>query len=72
MKFKFAPKGDYHPQQIIKIGGQTYTVESVAHTGTKLEATTYFRKGYKGVRRYERILVVLTDEPPIAEVTSEV
>ena len=72
MKWKFAPKGDYHPQQVINIYGQTYMVESVAHTGTKLEATTYSCKGYKGVRRYERILVVLTDEPPITEVTSEV
>jgi len=68
VKFKFAPKGDYHPQQIIKIGGQEYMVHSVAHTGTKLEATTHFRKGYKGVRRMERILVILTDEPNIEEI----
>jgi len=68
MKFKFAPKGDYHPQQIIKIAGQEYMVTAVAHTGTKLEATTYFRKGYKGVRKMERILVILTDEPNIEEI----
>jgi len=68
VKFKFAPKGDYRPQQIIEIGGQEYMVHSVAHTGTELEATTYFRKGYKGVRRMERILVILTDEPNIEEI----
>jgi len=68
VKFKFAPKGDYHPQQIIEIGGQEYMVAAVAHTGTKLEATTHFRKGYKGVRRMERILVILTDEPNIEEI----
>lgn len=71
MKFKFAPKGDYRPQQVIKVNGQEWTVESVSHTGKDLLATTPF-KGYKNMPKFERILVILTDEPPIVEVTDEV
>jgi len=54
MKFKFAPKGDYHPQQV---------VEAVAHTGRNLIARTP-----DGAPRFERILVVLTDAKPIEEI----
>lgn len=62
MKFKFAPKGDYRPQQIITIAGVEYMVESVAHTGRSLIAVTH------KAARFERINVILTDEPPIEEV----
>jgi len=63
MKFKFAPKGDYHPQQPIKINGEPWVVEAVAHTGRNLIARTP-----DDAPRFERILVVLTDAKPIEEI----
>jgi len=67
VKFKFTPRGEYHPQQIIQIAGKDWMVESVAHTGRSLTAITPF-KGYKNMAKFERILVVLTDSPPIEEI----
>lgn len=63
MKFKFAPKGDYKPEQLIEIAGSSYRIESVERSGKNLIAV--------GITRPERILVVLTDEQPIQEITSE-
>ena len=67
MKFKFAPKGDYKLGQPIFIGGVEYTVETMELTGRQLTATTPFR-GYKNMPKFERIVVILTDEPPIVEI----
>ena len=64
MKFKFAPKGDYHPQQIITIAGEHFMVAEVAHTGRSLTAVTY------KANKHERVLVILTDAPPIKEITA--
>lgn len=66
MKFKFAPKGDYLPQQIITINGVEWMVESVSHTRRSLFASTPFM-GYKDMPKFERIQVILADEPSIAE-----
>ncbi len=62
MKFKFAPKGDYHPQQPITINGEPWVVESVYHTGRNLIAHTP-----DDAPKFERILVILTDAKPIKE-----
>lgn len=69
MKFKFAPKGDYLPQQIITINGVEWMVESVSHTRRSLFASTPFR-GYKDMPKFERIQAILTDESSIAEVVA--
>ena len=60
MKFKFAPKGDYRPQQLITIEGDEYMVEAVYHTGNLIAV--------KQAPGFERITVVVTDEPPIEEI----
>jgi hypothetical protein len=61
MKFKFAPKGEYRPRQLINIAGVEYMVTSVAHTGRSLEAKTT-------ASPFTRINVILTDAKPIEEV----
>ena len=68
MKFKFAPKGDYLPQQIITINGVEWMVESVSHTGRSLFACTPSIGG-KDMPKFERIQVTLTDEPSIEGIT---
>jgi len=67
MKFKFAPKGDYHPGQTIVIEGKPWTIDSVSHTGRNLEVTTPFN-GYTNMPKFERMLVILTDAKPIVEI----
>jgi len=60
MKFKFAPKGAYHPGQPIIVEGIEYVVEHMSDTGHSLTARTLRNP-------VRRILVVLTDEPYIKE-----
>ena len=61
MKFKFAPKGDYHPRQIITIAGIEYVVIEVAHTDRSLIAKTT-------AAPITHINVILTDAKPIVEI----
>lgn len=63
MKFKFAPKGNYHIGQTIRVDGKDWVVESYSHTGRNLVATRCDTK-------FERILVILTDAKPIEEVST--
>lgn len=61
MKFKFAPKGDYRPRQLITIAGVEYMVIEVAHTGRSLIAKTT-------ASPFTHVNVILTDAKPIEEV----
>jgi hypothetical protein len=65
MKFKFAPKGDYRPQQLITIAGVEYVVIEVAHTGRSLIAKTT-------ASPVTHINVILTDAKPIEEIPATV
>lgn len=61
MKFKFAPKGDYQPGQCIVVNGIEYVVEHLSASRHSMTVRT-------AAEPVERILVVLTDEPPIEEI----
>ena len=63
MKFKFAPRGEYHPGQTIMLAGAPWVIESVAHTGRSLVAHTPIN-----APKFERIVIVLTDALPIEEI----
>jgi len=62
MIFKFAPTGNYAPGQRIVVAGIEYVVEHLSESGHSLTART-------ATDPVKRILVVLTDEPPIEELT---
>jgi hypothetical protein len=64
MKFKFAPKGEYRPQQLITIAGVEYVVIEVAHTGRSLIAKTT-------AAPITHINVILTDAKPIEEIPAQ-
>ena len=64
MKFHYLPKGDYKIGQVITIAGKPMQVESYSHTGRNFVAVTR-----AGAPRFERVIVILTDEPSIVEIT---
>ena len=62
MKIAFVPKGNYSIGQEIIVAGRTLRVESHSHTGKNLCACTL-----DGSPRFERIMCICTDAPPIVE-----
>jgi len=63
MKFSTIPMGKYRIGQDVNVNGSVVTIESYTHTGRNLIAVSK-----PGAERFERVILVLTDEPPIEEI----
>ena len=64
MRFAFIPKADYRIGQVIDVLGHgKMRVESYSHTGKNVVVRTL-----ENAERFERVMCVCTDEPPIEEV----
>ena len=65
MKFAFIPKADYKIGQVITVHGKPMRVESYTHTGKNVTVHTLLN-----APKFERIVCICTDAPPIEGVTA--
>ena len=65
MKFAFIPKANYKIGQVITVHGKRMRVESYTHTGKNVTVHTL-----AGAPKFERIVCICTDAPPIEGITA--
>ena len=65
MSFAFLPKGEYKIGQVIEVNGEKMQVVARSLTGKNLEA-----EYVSGPKIFKRKIIVLTDAPPIVEVSA--